>query len=165
MKLKVQVVSLIVALLYAYSSPVLAGQTTLPPVGWDAIKSIPPSEKIEVKLKDGKTIKGRVLAASDSALTLSQKGVSIDVAKDSVKRVYRVMPRRAARSLAIGAGAGAGAGAALGLVIAANYQGDSGEEAGYILILGLVGAGIGSLIGGLTGALKPDLKALVYEAR
>lgn len=165
MKLKTLVAILIAALLSANSSVALARQTTVPPAGWDGIKAIPSSEKVEVKLKSGKSLKGRVLAVSDSTLTLSRKNASVDVDKESVARVYHVMPRRAARSLAIGAGAGAGAGVTLGLVIVANYHGESSEEAGAIFILGLLGAGIGSLIGGLTGALKPELKVLVYEAR
>lgn len=165
MKLKWSVGSMLVALLLVNSPLTHAQDAPAEPFQWDRLAVIAPEEKLAVKLKDGKSVEGRFLSASDTTLTVRRKGRNVDIARDSVQRVFRVIPRKAAKSLLTGTGVGAGIGVAIGAILAARWEAETGEEAFPIILLGSLGTGIGAAVGGLHGMFKRQQKVLVFEAK
>ena len=135
------------------------------PNEWSILKAVPPGDELVVKLKDGRTVKGRLRAVSDIHLTLSRGRKSFDIDRQDARQVYRIVPKSAARSTLIGAGAGAAIGTA-GIAVAAAADesgGDDGEVAAAILGVAILGAGIGALVGLAFGSRQK--KVLIYEAR
>lgn len=128
---------------------------------WTVVKTVTVGDKISVKLSNGKKVDGRMGSVSDSLLTLSRKNQSVEIARADVKQVYRLTPRSAARKTAIGAGVGAAAG--LGAFGAGAGITHGGIEAGLLPISMLAGAGIGALIGAVSGI--GHKRVLVYDAK
>jgi hypothetical protein len=127
---------------------------------WSALKSIESGSKLSVKLKDGKTVKGRLGGVSDAALTLSVRDKATDFARGDVQSVYLSKGKSAAKPALIGAGVGAGVGAVVGA------QGDDDfvlSRSQGAAALGAVGAAAGALIGFAVGKTRSK-RVLVYEA-
>ena len=129
---------------------------------WAGIEKVPPGEKLLVKLKDGKKLKGRLVSASDTTLTLSRKNKTMDLDRGRVQQIFRLMPKSARKATLIGVG--------VGLAIAAAATGGlcGGEsEKGECWALGMLlfggpGAGIGALAGWGIGGGKE--RVLIYDA-
>ena len=123
-------------------------------------------EKLSVRLKDGKKVEGTVRSVSDGLLVLNRGTSAVDLNRDSIAKVYRLVPRSTAKSIgkstAMGAGIGAGVGTCVG-IWGGTYE--DLETAGLVALLGGFGAAIGSGIGAFVGAVyvKPR-KVLIYEA-
>jgi hypothetical protein len=130
---------------------------------WAGLKAVPPGDELKVVRKDGKSEKGRLLNSSIDSLTLSKGKKLLEVKREDVQRIYRLLPKSAAKSSAIGAGIGAGTGAVIGGVITAKYGSESGEEYLLAVVLGLLGAGIGALAGMILGIGKNAI--LIYESQ
>jgi hypothetical protein len=132
---------------------------------WAGVKTVPVGDELEVKLKEGRTVKGRLTSSSDTTLTVTRKGKSVQIDRADVFRVYRVIPKSSAKATLIGAGVGAAVGlAAIGAAAAADDTGGSeGELAAAAVGIGIVGAGIGALVGLAFG--KRTRRVLIYEAR
>jgi hypothetical protein len=133
---------------------------------WDRLKAIPPGDEVAVTLRNGKTLKGRLINISDTVLTLSQGKKTSDVSRGDALKVYRVVQKSAARSTMIGVAIGVGVGALVGgATVAALSEGS--EDAGIwvlgSLFFGAIGAGFGALIGFLQGSRKQ--RELIYEAK
>jgi small nuclear ribonucleoprotein (snRNP)-like protein len=125
---------------------------------------VAPGSKLEVKHKNGRTIKGTLSGVSDTALTLSLKNTSLELQRDDVFNVYQNFRKSATTATLIGLGVGAGAGAAVG---AAGESNDSGfEKIDHAVTAGLtvVGAGVGALAGYLIGRGSAK-RVLVYQSR
>ena len=125
---------------------------------WDAVKAVYTDTKLEVRLTDGETLKGKMLDATDMALALTVDGRRVEVARDRVQRVWVEGKRSVKRTTLIGTAIGGGGG--LGLGIAAFSQGDMTRS--VIAAPAVVGAGIGAGIGALLG-LRRSKPALIYE--
>ena len=129
---------------------------------WSALSAVETGSKLSVKLKDGKTVEGKLSGVSDTALTLSVKGKPTDLKREDVQSVYRVGKSSATKATLIGMAVGAGAGAAIG---AAGGGDDSFDKIDHAVTAGLTVVGAGS--GGLTGYLigrRGARRVLVYEA-
>jgi hypothetical protein len=133
---------------------------------WSRLSSLTAGSKVSVKLKDGKTVEGKVTSVSDAALSLTVKNKPTDLKRDDVLSVQQVIKKSATKSTLIGLAVGTGTGALIGGVADASAN-DGGFEkidnvaAGAITVIGAVaGTVTGFLIG--RGHSK---KILVYEAK
>ena len=152
-------------LLLVNSAHTMARQGVESARGWEAAKAIPPGERLSIRLKDGKSVEGRLSRISDATLTLEREKQNIEMNRDSIAKVYRLIKRSAgksiARSTAIGAGIGFGIGAGVG-IWGGSYE--DLETAGLVAILGGAGAGIGAGVGAIVGAFgSKRRRVLVYE--
>jgi len=130
---------------------------------WSALSAVETGSKLSVKLKDGKTVEGKLGGVSDTALTLSVKGKPTDLKREDVQSVYRIGKHSATKATLIGMAVGAGAGAAIGA--AGSGGDDSFDKLDHAVTAGLtvVGAGIGGLTGYLIGHHSTK-RVLIYEA-
>ena len=127
---------------------------------WAGVKLVPPGDEMVVALKDGKTINGRLVNATDKALVISRGDRTITIDQVSVQKVYRKVPKSGLRRTQIGTLTGMAAGAALGGGLGAN---DDVEVGWTIPIFALMGAGIGAIAGSMSGGRR--VKVLIYEAK
>ncbi len=144
-----------VLILLTASTPALAQSAS---GSWDAVKGVYTDTKLEVRLTDGETLKGKMLDANDATLALLQDGKRVEVPRDRVLRVYAEGKRSVKRTTLIGAAIGGGGG--LGLGLAAFSQGDMTRS--VISGPAIVGAGIGAGIGALLG-MRRSKSILIYE--
>jgi len=153
------------ALMAMLARPQLAfAQVTTGPIigSWERLKAIPPGDEVAVRLRNGQTLKGRLVSVSDTALTIEQGANTTDVTRGDALRVHRVISKSAKRSTLIGLGIGAGIGM-IGSVVSAKSGGGEGDADLWALIAGVFGAGVGALTGYIVGSRKH--RALIYETR
>lgn len=147
-------------------SIILAAQNTAATTSdWSALKAVTSGSKLSVKLKNGKTVDGRLSSVSDAALTLSIKNSVQDLKREDVISVYQVTKKSATKATLIGMGVGAGAGAGIGAAGAASN--DNGfEKIDNAVTAGLtvIGAGVGAVTGYLLGR-GGSKRVLVYESK
>jgi small nuclear ribonucleoprotein (snRNP)-like protein len=131
---------------------------------WSALNTVATGSKLSVKLKNGKTVEGKLSGVSDTALSLSVKEKPVDIKREDVFSVHQTSKKSATKATLIGAGVGAGAGAAIGL--AGSSQHDSFDKIDQAVTAGLtvIGAGVGALTGYLIGR-GGSKRVLIYEAR
>ena len=83
--------------------PIGSQEPATPVVGtWDAIKALPSSDELTVKLKDGSSKKGSLTDVTDTALILSQGKKLTEIRRDVIFQIYRTV--RKSRKTATGAG-------------------------------------------------------------
>jgi hypothetical protein len=165
--MKIKTLPIALALLTFSMNPVviMAQQGATSAREWAAVKAVPSGEKLRVRMKDGKTLEGRLRNISDAMLEMDRKNKTIDLNRDSIAKVYRLVKQSTgksiAKSTAIGAGIGFGIGAGVG-IWGGTYE--DLETAGLVAILGTGGAAIGAGIGAIVGALgSKQRQVLVYE--
>jgi hypothetical protein len=118
---------------------------------------------VEVALRNGQTLKGRLVSVSDTVLTIEKGKNAIDVTRADALKVYRGLRKSTTRATMLGLGIGAGSGAVAGAITAGAVGG--GEDSGlFVLILGGAGAIAGTLSGLLIG-LSSKKRELIYETR
>ncbi len=128
---------------------------------WSAVKSVGTDVRLIVKQKDGKTIEGRMIEASETNLTLSRDGKVVNIPRDSVQQIQHSRGKSAKGKWAlIGAGIGGAVGGGIG---AAKFS--SGRDDSEIwLPVGLIfGAGAGAVTGLIFGASRRQ-RELIYVA-
>jgi hypothetical protein len=132
---------------------------------WEVLKAIPPGDEVSLRLRNGQTLKGRLISVSDTALTLARGDITTDVTRRDALRVYRVISKSAKRATLIGLGIGAGVGGfgAGAAAATARGSGEPGEYGLAVLIYGAIGAGVGALTGYIAGSRKH--RELIYETR
>ena len=142
-----------------------AQNTTATTSDWSALKAVTSGSKLSVKLKNGKTVDGKLSSVSDAALTLSIKNTVQDLKREDVSSVYQLTKKSATKATLIGMGVGAGAGAAIGAGGAASND-DGFEKIEHAVTAGLavIGAGLGALTGYLVGR-GGSKRVLVYESK
>jgi|SRR5262249_35987273 len=135
---------------------------------WDLVKQTTLGEKLELKLKDGRKVKGEMIIASDTGLSLSaKKQQAVNFNRDEVRQVWRALrPDSDKQKLYQGVGGGVGALAGIAIAIAATQPGEPCGDCrgrGIGLASAVVGMTIaGALIGRkLGGAGK---RILIYQA-
>jgi hypothetical protein len=128
---------------------------------WTAVQSLPADEKISIKLKTGKKVRGEFLSATDNELTITRKGKGESFAKDTIALIER-LERKAEKGkyALIGAGIGTAAGAGIGVAKAASAS-DDGRT--YTVVGVAMGAGFGALGGLLFGQAKQK-HVLIYQS-
>ena len=155
MRTKLLSLTLILAVSLSYSTTVLAQSN------WAAVQQIRTNEKLVIKKKDGKEIKGEMIEANDSTLTIDQKGKPVGIPRAEIQQVSVIRGKAQKGKWAlIGAGVGAGTGAAVG---ATKYSRDSDDSEIYIGIGLLLGTGIGAVGGLLFGQTRRE-RTVVYSA-
>jgi hypothetical protein len=162
---KISAVVVTFALMAVLAKPQIAfAQVTPAPIrgSWEGLKAVPPGDEVSVRLRNGQTLKGRLISVSDTALTLAQGKNTTDVSRADALRVHRVVSKSAKRAALIGLGIGAGTGLG-GTAIYAHSGGRGGEADLWGLVAVVASAGGGALIGYIWGSRKQ--KALVYETR
>jgi hypothetical protein len=153
------------ALMAILAKPQIAfAQVTSDPIigSWEGIKAVPPGDEVAVRLRNGQTLKGRLISVSDTALTLAQGKNTTDVSRGDALRVHRVISKSAKRATLIGLGIGAGVGM-IGAVAVAKSGGGEGDADLAALIYGTIGAGVGALTGYIVGSRKHQ--ALIYGTK
>ena len=164
MRMKALTFCLALIIILAQSPVILAQEASVPSREWTTVMAVAPSEKLEVKLKSGKTVKGKLSSVTDTRLTLSRGKRMIDLNRDDIFRIYRASGKSGVSPTLIGTGVGAGVGAAAGGVIVAVNEGEDDETVPGIVLSALVGAGIGALTGFLSGKARNN-RVLIYESR
>lgn len=152
----------LVTLLLLSSVPASGQTSTVAANDWSRLNSLSQGTKLEIKLKSGKKIGGELNSVSDSALSVSAKGKSVDVKREDVGAVYQVSKKSATKAALIGMGVGAGAGLGVGL---SGRSDDGFEKIENAATAGLtvLGAGAGALVGYLIGR-SGRKKELIYQA-
>jgi YMGG-like Gly-zipper len=145
-------------------SPVVVAQANVTPREWSNVVAIAADERLEVKLKSGKTLKGKLSSVTDSGLTLSHGKKELALKRDEIFRIYRAGGKSSVSPTVIGAGVGAGVGTAAGAVILGVNEGEDDEIVPTLILTALVGAGIGALTGFLSGKSRSN-RVLIYESR
>lgn len=157
-------IGLVLIASFLLPSVVLAQGTTASTRDWSALKSVESGSKVVIKLKNGKTVNGKLAAVSDTGLSLSVSGKPLDVSREDILKVHQISGKSATKATLIGLGVGAGSGAAIGAA--------AGDGGGFVFIkkseaaaaLSIVGAGVGALSGFLIGK-SGHKRVLVYEAK
>jgi hypothetical protein len=157
------------ALMTMLARPQLAfSQVTTDPIigSWERLKAVPPGDKVEVDLRNGQTLKGKLISVSDTVLTIERGKGTTDVTRGDALRVFRMTSKSAKRATLIGLGTGIGIGFA-GTAIFAHTGGRGGEADLYGLVAIVSGATAGTLIGYLVGrqSSKRNRRALIYETK
>jgi hypothetical protein len=116
---------------------------------WTAVQRIRTNEKLLVRQKNGKELKGEMIEASETALTIDRDGKPVSIPRADVRQVYIVEGKAQKGKWAlIGAGVGAGAGAGIGY---AKYSPDRDDSVVWVPVGLIFGAGIGAASGFLFG--------------
>jgi hypothetical protein len=152
---------LLVLLVLASSSPLTMAQRASSN-DWAIVKQLRTNEKLVVKRMDGKELKGKMIEASDTALTIDRDGKPSSISRTDVRQVYVISGKAEKGKWAlIGAGVGAGAGTGIG---ATQYRADRDDYGIYIYMGTLIGTGVGAVSGLLFGQSRRS-RDLVYDAR
>ena len=166
MKTTSMMLCLVLIGLLASPAPAHAQTASAPPsIGdWSNLSAVVRGVELVVKLKNGKTAKGRLSNVTDTTLVLERKGKTNNIASADVAAVHRVIGKSSkAKWAGIGAGIGLAAGA--GVAVAAGADDNNDLDPGLIALLTVpLGAGVGALIGTVVGAGKRK-RELVYETR
>jgi len=128
---------------------------------WTGVQRIGTDEKVIVKQKDGKEVKGRMIEASETTLTIDRDGKPFGIPRGDVQKVH-VSEGKAQKGkwALIGAGVGAAAGSGIGAI---KYSPDSDDSGIYIGIGMLIGIGAGAASGVLFGQSRRK-RELIYAA-
>lgn len=158
MKRKTLPLLLVVLLLSGQSSWAIAQQSG-PTNNWTSVQQIGTDERLVVKRKDGKEVKGRMIEASETTLTIDRDGKPFAIARTDVRRVHVITGKAEKGKWAlIGAGIGGAAGGGIGAIKYSSLVDDSE----LFIPIGLaLGAGVGAVTGMFIGREKRK-RELVY---
>ena len=95
------------ALMAMLARPQLAfAQVTTDPIigSWEGLKAIPPGDKVEVDLRNGQTLKGKLISVSDTVLTIERGKGTTDVTRGDTLRVFRRISKSPKRATLMGLG-------------------------------------------------------------
>jgi hypothetical protein len=157
-------ISLVLVASLLLSPVALAQNAAVPSHDWSALNTVTSGSKLDVKLKDGKTLKGKLSGVSDTALSLSVKDKPVDLKREDVVSVYQVSGKSATKATLIGMGMGAGVGAVIGAVGDSRSTGFEKIDKAATAALTILGAGAGALAGYLIGRGRHK-RVLIYEAK
>jgi len=128
---------------------------------WSAVQQIKTNAKLIVKQKNGKEIKGSMIEANDTTLTIDHDGKPFAIARTDVREVsIRAGKAEKGKWAAIGAGIGAGAGAGIGFT---KYRSNWDDYEIYPVMGLLIGTGVGAVSGFMFGQTRRK-RELVYSA-
>jgi small nuclear ribonucleoprotein (snRNP)-like protein len=133
---------------------------------WSRLNSVTAGSKLSVRLRNGKTVNGKLSSVSDTALSLTVKNAPVELKRDEVLTIHEVIKKSAAKTTLIGLGIGAGAGAVFGVAADASNNGGSFETIDNAVAAGVtvLGAGVGALGGFLLGKTG-NKRVLIFEAK
>jgi len=129
---------------------------------WTVVQQIKTNEKVLVKQKNGKEVKGLMIEATDTALTIDRDGKPFSIPRADVRQVYVIEGKAQKGKWAlIGTGVGAGVGAAIGR---SKYSPDRDDSEIWTTVGLLFGAGAGAA-GGLLLGTTTRKRVMVFDAR
>ena len=163
MKTKTLAIIYVLVTLLAMPPVSLAQVPTAENREWTAVMAVQPGDKLAVKLKDARSIEGKLSSFSETTLTLSRDNKATDLNRENVLRVYRVSGKSAKSSTLIGAGLGAAAGAAVGAATGGGAFAPGPSRSQVSLGVAAVGAVVGALVGFAIGKNRHK-RVLIYEA-
>ena len=133
-----------------------------PANAWSNVQQIRTNEKLFVRQKNGKELKGEMIEATDTTLTIDRDGKPFSIPRTDVRQVY-VTEGKAEKGkwAAIGAGIGAGAGTGIGAI---KYSDSVDDSRTYVFMGLLIGTGAGA-VGGLLFGQSRRNRTMVYDAR
>ena len=146
------------------ASQVSFGQVA-PKNDWTVLQSLPVGGKVDVKLRNGKTIHGEFSSSTDYALTVLRNRGTMELTRNDVVQVYRVLSKHVGKTTLIGAAVGAGVGAVVGAAGNSCNNGSvcivprSASIPLGAMVFGISGAGVGALVG-----VTHHNRQLVYDA-
>jgi len=150
---------LLVCLLLSTHAPLAFAQQSATANNWSAVQQLKTNERLVVKQKNGKELKGLMIEATETTLTIDRNGRPVAIPRAEVRQVYVIEGKAAKGKWAlVGAGIGAGAGTGIGY---AKYSPDSDDSEIYIGMGLLIGAGAGA-IGGLLFGQTRRKRVMVY---
>jgi hypothetical protein len=150
---------LLVLLLLSSHTPLAFAEETASLSDWTTVKQIKTNQRLLIRQKNGKEIKGEMIEASDTALTIDRDGKPFSIPRAEVRQVYIVEGKAQKGKWAlIGAGVGAGAGAGIGY---AKYSPNRDDSEIWVPVGLMFGAGIGAVSGLLFGQTTRK-RTLVY---
>jgi hypothetical protein len=150
---------LVIALLLT-CTPLVSAQHSVSTNDWSAVQRLNTNERLVVKQKNGKEIKGLMIEATDTTLTIDRDGKPVAIPRADVRQVSVIEGKAAKGKWAlIGAGVGAGAGAGIG---ATKYRSDRDDYGIYPVVGLLIGTGAGAAAGFLIGQTKRH-RVMVYS--
>jgi hypothetical protein len=155
-----RLVSMIVGMLLATAPcQFVLGQT--PSGNWSAVQAVAVDDRLIVRQKDGKTIEGKMIEATQTNLTISRDGRVVNISRDAIRQIEHSTGKAAkGKWAAIGTGVGAAAGAGIG---ATKYRADRDDYGIYPMMGALIGAGAGAVAGLLIGSSRRK-RELIYTA-
>jgi small nuclear ribonucleoprotein (snRNP)-like protein len=154
------VIGLVATLLLSTVTVAAQGQLN----DWSKVAALAARSNLQVKLKNGKTIKGTLSSVTDSTLSVTVKNAPVEIKREEVQTVHEVVKKGGGgKGALIGSAIGAGAGAGLGV---AGDLNDNGLEVhnGVTAGMAVVGAGVGALAGYFIGR-SGSKRVLIYEAK
>jgi hypothetical protein len=152
---------ILVLLLISTHAPLAFSQQTPSLSDWASVQQIKTNERLLVRQKNGKEIKGEMIEATDTTLTIDRDGKPLSIARSDIQQVHVITGKAQKGKWAlIGAGIGAGAGAGIG---ALKYSPNVDDSEIYISMGLLIGAGTGALSGMLFGQ-STRKRVMVYAA-
>jgi hypothetical protein len=129
---------------------------------WTVVQQIKTNERVLVKQKNGKEIKGLMIEATDTTLTIDRDGKPFGIPRADVRQVYVIEGKAQKGKWAlIGAGVGAGVGAAIGR---SRYSPDRDDSEIWTTVGLLFGTGAGAA-GGLLFGTTTRKRVMVFDAR
>jgi hypothetical protein len=129
---------------------------------WTVVQQIKTNAKVLVKQKNGKEVKGSMIEATDTTLTIDRDGKPFSIPRADVRQVYVIEGKAQKGKWAlIGAGVGAGVGAAIG---AAKYDSNKDDSELWIPV-GLMFGTAGGAVGGLLFGMSTRKRVMVFDAR
>jgi hypothetical protein len=129
---------------------------------WTVVQQIKTNEKVLVKQKNGKEVKGLMIEATDTTLTIDRDGKPFSIPRADVRQVYVIEGKAQKGKWAlIGAGVGAGVGAAIGR---SKYSPDRDDSEVWTTVGLLFGTGAGAAGGFLFGT-STRKRVMVFDAR
>ena len=160
MSKRTTIVSVLLAITLVYS-PLARAQQPTASGNWSAVQGLASGDDLVVKLKDGRSVKGKLNSVTDADLSLTRDNKSESFGRDRIFQIYeRKRKSEKGKYAAIGAAIGAGVG--LGVGLAKNSPPvDDGEI--YPIVGTILGAGIGAVGGFLFGQAKRK-RVLIYQA-
>jgi hypothetical protein len=153
--------AILLTVLLAQQTVIFAQTRSDPPADtWSEVKALQTGDVLTVKLRDGKSLKGKLVFVRDDGLALKDGKHDTVLSRESIFQVYRYVPKSRKKAMAVGATVGGG----LGILGAASTDGagDLPQPAATVMS-GAVYAGVGALIGWALGGGKK--RVLIYQAQ
>lgn len=151
---------LLVFALLSTHAPLASAQQSASINNWSAVQQLKTNERLVVKQKNGKEVKGLMIEATDNTLTIDRDGKPVAIPRADVRQVHIVEGKASKGKWAlIGAGIGAGTGSGIGY---GKYSPDSDDSEIYIAMGLLIGAGAGA-VGGLLFGQSRRKRVMVYS--
>jgi hypothetical protein len=149
----------IIVLLLSTNAPLALAQQSASTNNWSAVQQLKTNERLVVKQKNGKELKGLMIEATETTLTIDRDGKPVDIPRADVRHVHVIEGKAAKGKWAlIGAGIGAGAGTGIGY---GKYSPNSDDSEIYIAMGLLIGAGAGAAGGFLFGQSRRK-RTMIY---